>query len=198
MRKAPAFRTFMRILRQLFLALSFFSFASLLLAKEEIFPLYEDHRVTITVPDGYTYTRDFTDLGIIIVKLMDPKRETNLEISFLPDPEGRFATPRARREFMVDSFQTYVAGSVEKEMRFEELKPRSGNATMCVFTDAKLVGKTELPRGEFLNATTGMKAWPGCAAFFTLLSNGTDSPAYAAALKILTESVHEKKTAATL
>ncbi|MEO7412825.1 MAG: hypothetical protein ABIZ81_05665 [Opitutaceae bacterium] len=168
-----------------------------LAAKEESFPLYEDHRVTIDVPEGYSYERTFSEEGVITVRIADPKREMALDISFLPDPEERFATPRARREFMVGNFHTYVAGSVEKEMRFEELKPRLGNATICVFTDVNLVGKTELPRGEYLNATTGMKRWTGCAAFFTLLSNGIRSPAYEAALKIITESVHEKKPQAS-
>jgi hypothetical protein len=164
-----------------------------LTAKEETFPLYEDHRIAVAVPEGYTFTRVSTDEGVIIVKISDPKQETNLEISFLPDPDGHFSTPRARREFIVETFQKYVEGSVEKEMRFTELKPRVGTATACVFTDASLVGKPEFPRGEYLNATTGLKAWPGCAAYFTLLSNDTTSPAYDAALKIITDSVHDKK-----
>lgn len=167
------------------------------LAKEESFLLYEDHRVAIDVPEGFTYTLNSGDAGMITVRILDPKQEANLEISFLPDPDGRFTTPRARREFIVETFDKYVEGSVEKEMRFTELKPRAGAATLCVFTDASLVGKTAYPKGEYLNATTGLKAWRGCAAFFTLLSNGLESPGYVAAMKIVTESVGEPKAQAT-
>ena len=171
--------------------------SGLLSAKEESFPLYGDHRVTIDVPEGYTYDRAFSAEGVITVKISDPKRETILDLSFLPDPADRFATPRSRREFMFENFQTFVEGSVEKIMRFEDVTPRFGSVTLCVFTDANLVGKTELPPGEYLNATTGMKRWPGCAAFFTLLSNGIRSPAYETALKIITEGVHEEKPPAS-
>jgi hypothetical protein len=184
-------------LRQVVLGFLFLIHGAVLSAREETFPFYEDHRVTIDVPDGYTYARSFSESGVITARITDPKREISLEISFLPDPDGQFATPRARRLFMAGNFQTYVAGSVEKEMRFEELKPRTGSATICVFTDTNLVGKTELPPNEYLNATTGLKRWPGCAAYFTLLSNGLGSPAYQTALKIITESVHDKKPQAT-
>lgn len=182
----------MRIPQTIFLWLALLLPAALA-AKEENFLLYEDHRVAINVPEGCSFKLSSSDAGVITVRILDPKQEANLEISFLPDPDGRFTTARARREFMVETFQRYVEGSVEKEMRFTELKPRSGNATICVFTDTSLVGKTDYPKGEYLNATTGFKAWRGCAAFFTLLSNGLDSAAREAALKIITESVHEQK-----
>jgi hypothetical protein len=162
-------------------------------AKEDTFLFYQDHRVAVAVPDDYTYTRGVDESGLPIARITDPKQEIILEITFLPDPENQFATPAAQRAFMAENFNKYVRGSVEKAMQFDELKPRVGRASFCVFTDATLVGKTELPPNEFLNATTGIKQWPGCAAFFTLLSHGTTSPAYVAAMKILTESVQDKK-----
>jgi hypothetical protein len=167
-------------------------------AKEETFPFYQDHWITIAVPDGYTHTRKLTEAGIVTAYITDPKKEISLEISFLPDPEGQFATPRSQRVFMAQNFEKYVGGSVEKAMQFEELKARVGTVSLCVFTDASLVGKTEFPPGEYLNATTGIKQWPGCAAVFTLLSNGTRSPAYIAAMKIITESVEDKNPPGSL
>ena len=183
----------MNFARTLLFGLTVLSASIRLAAKEEVLALYEDHRVVINVPEGSTLTRSFSDLGIITVKIVDAKQVTNLEISLLPDPEGRFTTPRARREFIVETFQQYVEGSTEKEIHFTEQKTRTGAVTACVFTDANLVGKTDLPPNEYLNATTGMKTWPGCAAYFTLLSNGVDSPAYQAAMKIITESVQDQK-----
>ena len=165
----------------------------LLVAKEEVIALYESHRVVVDVPEGSTFTLGTNDLGVVTLKIVDPKQAIDLEISLLPDPDGSFFTPRSRREFIVDKFQRYVAGSVEKEMRFTELKPQLGSVTSCVFTDASLAGKTEFPPNDYLNATVGLKSWPGCAAFFTLLSNGVDSSAYQAAIKVITDSLRDQK-----
>jgi hypothetical protein len=99
---------------------------------------------------------------------------------------------RARKEKMVELFQEYVDSSVEKAMQFEELDPRTGAGTYCVFTDASLVGKKKFPPGEFLHFTTGLKAWPGVLAIFRVFSNDTTSAEYRAAMKMLRESVQEK------
>jgi hypothetical protein len=85
-----------------------------------------------------------------------------------------------------------VEGSVEKAMQFEELDPKVGAGTYCVFTDANLVGKAKLPPGEFLHSTTGLKAWPGVVAVFTLLSNDTTSHEYTSVMKMLRTSVEER------
>lgn len=165
-------------------------------AAEESFPLYEGQHITISVPEGFTYSRSFEN-GVVTARLTDTKQLTSLEISFVPDPRNRFAAPRARREFMFQNFQHFVAGSVENEMRLEESTSGDRSLTLCVFTDASLVGKTEIPRGEYLNATTGLKVWPGAAAYFTLLSHDTRSADYQSALNIVTEGVTGKKPGAT-
>ena len=103
---------------------------------------------------------------MIAVKLSDEKESVTIDIQFLPDPEGRFANARARKELMHDMFVEYVDSSNEKAMQFEELEPRTGAGTYCVFTDTKLVGKTELPPGEYVHLTNGIKAWPGVVAVF--------------------------------
>jgi hypothetical protein len=93
---------------------------------------------------------------------------------------------------MVELFNTYVEGSVEKAMRFEELEPRRGAGTYCVFTDANLVGKTELPPNEFRHLTVGIKAWSGVLTIVRLFSQDTTSAEYQALLKLLRESVEER------
>jgi hypothetical protein len=115
-----------------------------------------------------------------------------MDIVFLPDSENRFANARARKEQMFDLFQEYVGSSTEKAMQFEELEPRTGAGTYCVFTDTNLVGKTTLPPGEYLHLTAGLKAWPGAVAVFRLFSNETKSDAYQAAMKLLRESLEER------
>jgi hypothetical protein len=92
---------------------------------------------------------------------------------------------------MVRAFQEYVPQSAEQAMQFEELDPRTGAGTYCVFTDATLVGKPQLPANEFLHVTAGVKAWRGGYVVFKLFSNDTLSAEYRALLKMLRDSVAE-------
>lgn len=160
-------------------------------AREETLVLFGQRRVTLAVPEGFAYSSNKDERGLITAKITGPKEKISLQISFLPDTEGEFATSRGRKEFMAESFQQYVAGSVEKAMQFEELDPRTGAGTFCVFTDASLVGQTKFPPGEYLHSTTGIKSWRGCLAVFTLMSNNTTSDEYRAAMKLLRESLVE-------
>lgn len=176
----------------------FLAFSVRLSAKEEFVQLYADRRVAIAVPDGFTFEKNFAANGVVTIRLGDPQQQLSLQISLFPDLAGQFSRPRARVQFMVEEFNKFVVGSVEKAMQFQELHSRSGSGTFCVFTDASLVGKTELPPNEFRNVTAGLKAWEGCAASFELYSNDTASKSYEAAMKILTESVHDKPRQATL
>ena len=160
-------------------------------AREETLLLFGQRRVTLTVPAGFIYSSGKNERGLITTQLTDSTETIMLQISFLPDDNGEFASSRGRKEFMVETFQPYVAGSVERAMQFEELEPRSGGGTYCVFTDAKLVGKTNFPPGEFLNSTTGVKSWRGCIAVFTLMSNNTTSEEYRTAIRLLRESLNE-------
>jgi hypothetical protein len=160
-------------------------------AHDETLVLSGQRRVSLTVPAGFLYASNKDERGLITTKLSDPKDVVSLQITFLPDTEGEFSTARGRKEMMVQSFQQYVAGSVEQGMRFEELEPRGGAGTYCVFTDAALVGKNKFPAGEYLHSTTGVKSWPGCIAVFTLLSNNTTSEEYQTAMKVLRESLIE-------
>lgn len=159
--------------------------------REEVLVLFEQRRVALSVPAGFVFSSGKSEEGIITAKLNDPKETVSLQISFLPDPHGEFAIARQRKEFIVRSFQHYVTGSVEQAMQFEELESRTGAGTYCIFTDASVVGKTKLPPNEYLNSTTGLKAWRGCFAVFTILSNGTTSAEYLVAMKILREGLKE-------
>jgi hypothetical protein len=160
--------------------------------REEAVFLFENRKVGIEVPAGFVYQQNKDELGLINVQLAAPDDKVTLHLLFLPDPEGRFGTARARTEKMVDLFQEYVASSVEKAMQFEELEPRQGAGTYCVFTDAGLVGKSSLPPGEYLHFTAGLKAWPGVLAIVRVFSQDTASAEYRAVLRLLRESVEEK------
>ncbi|MSU50734.1 MAG: hypothetical protein EXS37_16875 [Opitutus sp.] len=154
--------------------------------------MFENRRLTVAVPDGYGYNFSKDDLGLINVQLAAPKEKVTLHLLFIPDPDGEFGRARTRKEKMVELFQEFVDSSVEKAMQFEELDPRTGAGSYCVFTDAKLAGKTDFPPGEYLHFTAGLKAWPGVLAIFRLFSNDTTSPEYQAVIKLLRESVQER------
>lgn len=162
------------------------------LAHEESVFLFENRKVTVAVPEGFGYATAKDDSGMMSVKLADPKDRVSLELRFLPDPDGRFASARARKELMNELFTDYVESSTEKAMQFEELEPRTGAGTYCIFTDSALAGKSKPPAGEFLHLTTGVKTWSGVVAVFRFFSNDTHSAEYQAVMKVLRDSVEEK------
>jgi len=160
--------------------------------REENVFLFENRKLSVAVPDGFSYGQGKDDLGLINIQLAAPKEKLTLHLVFIPDPDGQFSNGRTRKEKMVELFQDYVDSSVEKGMQFEELEPRMGVGTYCAFTDASLVGKEKRAPGEYLHVTTGVKAWPGVLAIFRLFSHDTRSAEYQAAMKMLRESVQEK------
>jgi hypothetical protein len=144
------------------------------------------------VPPGFGVERPAAPAAPPEVRLRHAAGQVSLDLAFLPDPEGQAATPRARRERLVELFEEHVAASVEQAMRFEELEPRRGAGTWCLFTDRALVGRAELPPNEYRLLAVGVKVWPGVMVVFRLFSQDADSPAHRAALGILRESVEER------
>jgi hypothetical protein len=161
-------------------------------SREVTFFLFENRRLVVEVPEGFSFVTQTDSEGFVNLKISSPEDKVSGDVRFLPDPEGRFANARARKELMNEMFIEYVESSQEKAMQFEELDPRTGAGTYCVFTDSKLVGKSTLPAGEFLHLTTGVKAWPGVVAIFRFFSNDTTAVDHQSFLKMLRESVYEK------
>lgn len=160
--------------------------------REQKIALTDVREVIVAVPDGFSLVTGRDDSGIVGARLGDAKASVSVELQFLPDPEGKYANSRARLELMHEMFAQYVGESTEKAMEFEELECRVGTGTYCVFTDEKLVGKMELPPGEYVHLTTGVKSWPGVVTIFRCFSNDTNSPGYKAIMAMLRETVHEK------
>jgi hypothetical protein len=160
--------------------------------REESIPLGENRKVSVAVPSGFKFDSGVDARGAIAFKLTTADDDVSVQVEFLPDVEERFANGRARKELMNQLFSEYVESSTEKAMQFEELEPSIGAGSYCVFTDAKLVNRAELPPGEFRHLTVGVKAWPGVVAVFTCFSNDLKSARYTAVMRMLRESVHEK------
>jgi hypothetical protein len=161
-------------------------------SREETLFLFDNRKVVLAMPEGFALEKGPESAGVLRVQLAAAQDRVSGEIRFLPDPEHRFLQARPRKELMNEMFNEYVGASTEQAMQFEELDPRSGAGTYCVFTDAKLVGKSPLPAGEYLHLTVGLKAWPGVIAIFRVFSQDTTSPDYQAVLKLLRESLEER------
>lgn len=160
--------------------------------REEPLFLFENRKVVLAVPEGFSLEKGREAAGLITIRLAEARDRVSAEIRFLPDAESRFVQARPRKELMNEMFNEYVAASTEQAMQFEELDPRTGAGTYCMFTDAKLVGKSPPPAGEYLHLTVGVKAWPGVIAIFRIFSQDTTSPDYQAVLKLLRESLEER------
>ncbi len=190
----------MRPLLRICLALCTFAAGATLFAKEktrEQTLLLDDHRVTITVPDGYIYSSGRDEQGVIMAKITDAKEKIDLQVRFQADPTSRLGGEAQQMEFLANVCRQYAEGSVEKGYDFKALEPRRGTGTYCSFTDASLVGRQPIPKGEFLHVTTGVKVWSGCVLIFTVLSNDVDSKEYQTVLKLVKESFEERPRAAS-
>jgi hypothetical protein len=161
-------------------------------AAEESIPIFGGRRVTIAVPEGFRSELGRDPSGRVLVRLADAGDRHSLEIGFLSEEDGQWGRARGRRELMHELYAEYVASSREQAMQFEELEPRSGGGTYCVFTDAALIGRADLPAGEYLHLTAGVKAWPGVAVTFRLFSQDVVSHRYRELMRVLRESVWEK------
>lgn len=161
-------------------------------AAEETVPIFGGRRVSIEVPEGFRSELGRDPSGRVVVRLADAGDRHSLEIGFLPDEDGQWVRARGRRELMHELYAEYVDSSREKAMQFEELEPRSGGGTYCVFTDAALIGRADLPAGEYLHLTAGVKAWPGVGVTFRLFSQDVASSRYRELMRVLRESVWEK------
>lgn len=158
--------------------------------REESLILAGNHRVVISVPAGYIYSSGRDDNGVLMARITDAKEKVSLQVQFLPDPEGRFATEQSQMDYLARACQQYAEGSVEKGYNFTTLASHHGTGTYCMFTDASLVDR-EPPKGEVRNVTTGVKSWSGWFCVFTLLSNDTTSKEYQTAIHLLKESLEE-------
>lgn len=159
-------------------------------AREETLILADNHRVAITVPAGLVFSSGRDEGGLLMVRLADAKETVTLQVQFQPDPEGKLASEQHQMDYLAQICRQYAEGSVEKGYDFKPLEPRTGTGTFCKFTDASIAAPV-LPKGEYLNVTTGVKVSPGWVLVFTLLSNNTTSRDYQAALQLMRESFRE-------
>lgn len=163
-------------------------------APEEKVEIVPGLQVTVAVPEKWTSARS-AEGGYPSLLLRSEANALTLQVSFFPDANGLMADEEMQLVMLGELVGPYIADSVEKGAQMKPLSPRRGSGLYCVFTDAKLVGLTELPPNEYRHATTSLKIGNGWFAVFTLLSQDTTSSDYRAALGVLKDSLHGATTA---
>jgi hypothetical protein len=163
-------------------------------------PAAEDQTINLTTPNaGKLSARIPADWKQEVIqpkadpwptlKIKSPDDSISLQITFLPDPEERFATKEGTERAVTFMNQRYVAGSVEKKLTLTPLNLKQGHGCFAAFTDAQLAGVANPPKGKFRNVASGLLVINKQAAIFTLLANDTASPEYRRALQILSEGI---------
>jgi len=159
--------------------------------------IFEGRRIEIPVPPGWSFqSRVDEERGVQTVELIDPKKEIQLDVSFLPDPEGEMSTRKALEEHARTIFVFYLQQSVEKDMKLDAFDAPGGLGVFTSFTDKTLDPK-HIPEGEKLISTTGLRSWKGVYLIFTLLTDSAKSSAYRTALEIVQNGLKQVKAPAS-
>jgi len=184
--------------RTLALAGVFVTWTAILAAADvKTVTIFEGRQIEIPVPEGWSFqTKLDEERGVQTVELADPKKEVQLDVSFLPDPDGEMSTRKALEEQAKRIFVFYLSQSVEREMKLVSFEAAGGIGVSTTFTDRKLDPK-HVPEGEKLMSTTGLRSWKGVYLIFTLLSDSKDSAAYRSALEIVQKGLKQVKAPAS-
>jgi hypothetical protein len=147
--------------------------------------LPEGERVVVVVPEGWKLARDRGENGVVTARLTDPGERLSLHLTFLPHLDGRLAGEEAQARVLGELIEPYLAHAVEKEARLQPLRAHRAEGFYCLFTDARLVDRRELPPDEYRHATVGLRVAERWFAVFTLFSQDTTSAEYRAALRVV-------------
>jgi uncharacterized membrane protein YgcG len=160
-------------------------------ANERRVSIFQERQISVSVPTGWRLeeSRD-PRTGIQTLRLVDPRSEIRVDVSFFPDPEDRLVTREGLEAEMRKAFAFYLTGAVEREMKFASLDVTSGIGEYTFFTDRSLSGR-EIPEGERLISTVGIRSWKGAYLIFTLLSNSRDAVPYRLALEFIRTGLKE-------
>lgn len=91
----------------------------------------------------------------------------------------------------------YLRNAVEKTVNLKRLDVKGWYGCYTVLTDARLVGKGEIPAGEFKYLVRGMvRLSPDSALGFSLMTNAIEGPEYEELFEYILHFVRPKKIAA--
>lgn len=147
-------------------------------------------QVAIRLPATWKQTiiQPRQDLPPTVMVVSDADALT-LQLTFLPNLDGRFDTKDSVDRVVTQANQQYVSGSVEKRFGLTQLDSHSGHGCYSTFTDADFVGMETLPDGQFRYVASGLFVVGKQAVAFTLLTNSTDGPGYRRAIQVVSEGI---------
>lgn len=155
--------------------------------------VFEARQFSMPVPHGWTCeeSRD-ADRGLQTLLLEAPGKEVILQVTFLPDPDGRVSKRSGLEAEARRILAPFLESSVERVIDLTFVDAPDGTSAYGKFTDGKLDPK-HIPEDEKLISVTGLRSWKGAYALFTVLTNSTDSGAFKKALEIATSGLRQVK-----
>ena len=151
--------------------------------------LAEGGPLEIKAPDGWTVKILKSPIAPTIVAT--PKAgDADLKITFIPMKED---LDKEKMEALVKiGSQQYIGGSVEKDVKLQNLDSKAATGVFAEFTDASIAGKPVKP-GQFAAVATGLIKIGKATGTFTLLGKAFDDKNYVAGKEILKSGMAEKK-----
>jgi hypothetical protein len=139
-----------------------------------------DDEYTVQDTEKWTVTvKRYLSLRLADVEVLPKQKKTfSLMLYFKCDTKdlAQFDTPEKMKKAVIASSKKYLGGTVEKEIRVEEIKNKGWYGFKTKLTDASLVGKKTIPEGEFLYMVRGMIRLSEDAALgFSLMTNDPNS-----------------------
>jgi hypothetical protein len=164
--------------------------AAPLAAEEVTVQVPHADKLKIVVPAGWKHsvTQKIPALPPTL-EIQESTAPVTLKITFLPDRDGKLAKEEELKKLMKATTGLYLAGSVEQKLELVPIASKNGKGFYATFTDWSLLGKKEVPPGQFRIVTSGILVIGKQAAAFTLLSNRQEGNEYAAAMKVITEGI---------
>lgn len=162
-------------------------------AETKTVAIFEGRLVSVEVPDGWQFgLRRDPDTDVQTMEIADPRGEIGLEVSIIPDREGRLATRKGLEDEMRKTLRDNLAGAVEREMSFRFVDEIDGLCGYASLTDRGPKGHSVAYGGRLI-VTAGIRSWKGAYGAFTLRADSMDTKSYREALGLVTASLRESR-----
>ena len=163
----------------------------LLMALDDEYTVQDTEKWTVSVQRYMTLR--LADVEV----LPKQKKSFSLMLYFKCDTKdlAQFDTPEKMKNSVIASSKKYLGGTVEKEIKVEEIKNKGWYGFKTKLTDASLVGKKPTPEGEFLYIIRGMiRLSEDSALGFSLMTNDPNSEETREIEKYIYAFAKDKKT----
>ncbi len=155
---------------------------------EETVTVPGNHRISILVPPGYSFQVDRDTMNNARVRMEDPVWPIAITALIVAASDPAITTEQWQRNELISRIAPTLPDAKETDYNIKPLHPASGSGVFCVLTDGRYQRVEDLPVGEYMNVTGGVKAWRGCFVYFAIMSNNVTSPEYQEAFQLFQTS----------